>query len=69
MHKYIIVTSNYSINELWPDRLDKNGNVDEDNEVLRSAISRRFQEFRVNNRLEVAQLAEEIDTDNLIWLI
>lgn len=42
LHKYFIITSNYSISEMWPDKLDRDGNVIDSQLQLRDAISRRI---------------------------
>lgn len=59
MHKHFIVTSNYSINELWPDKFDRDGNITFDNNQLRTAIERRCFIYPVNNRQDCQDYIED----------
>lgn len=69
LHKYLIITSNYSLYELFPDKIevDRNGNARTvvDNSLLRDAIRRRTQEFEAEDRSDFDDIRMQIELLNL----
>lgn len=69
LHKYIVITSNYSLYELFPDKVetDRQGNARTvvDNSFLRDAISRRTQEFEAESREDFDDIRNQIELLNV----